>query len=106
MPENWAEIPVPDEALDGEIVQVSVGDTDLALACVDGTWFGFPASCTHAFCLFEDFGELDGTTLICNCHGAEFDLRTGEVLLDPAEEPLKMHNVERHGQILRVQTDP
>ena len=52
-------------------------------------WVAVDESCTHADCPFDADGEVfDGTVLACNCHGSEFDLRTGEVLLGPAEQPL------------------
>ena len=27
--------------------------------------------------------------IVCNCHGSEFDLRTGDVLRGPAEYPVR-----------------
>ncbi|MFE9672660.1 Rieske (2Fe-2S) protein [Streptomyces sp. NPDC006259] len=41
--------------------------------------------CTHAGC---PINKLDGTTLVCPCHGSEFDATTGEVLREPATVPL------------------
>ncbi|MET9506241.1 Rieske (2Fe-2S) protein [Streptomyces sp. NPDC006622] len=41
--------------------------------------------CTHAGC---PINKLDGTTLVCPCHGSEFDATTGEVLRKPATVPL------------------
>lgn len=52
-------------------------------------WVAVDDECTHAACPFSLDGEVfDGTVLGCNCHGSEFDLRTGEVLLGPAERAL------------------
>ncbi|MFF9176341.1 ubiquinol-cytochrome c reductase iron-sulfur subunit [Streptomyces sp. NPDC014793] len=41
--------------------------------------------CTHAGCVIN---KLQGTTLVCPCHGSEFDAVTGKVLRAPATEPL------------------
>ncbi|MFI8345908.1 Rieske (2Fe-2S) protein [Streptomyces sp. NPDC085596] len=41
--------------------------------------------CTHAGCVIN---KLRGTTLVCPCHGSEFDAVTGKVLQAPATEPL------------------
>ncbi|MFD5271971.1 Rieske (2Fe-2S) protein [Streptomyces sp. NPDC058335] len=45
----------------------------------------YSSICTHAGC---PINKLDGTTLICPCHGSEFDATTGEVLRAPATVPL------------------
>ena len=66
----------------------------LALAKSQERWFVFRDECTHAACAFSQDGEVMDTTLICNCHGAEFDLLTGAVLQGPAEEPLKVFPVQ------------
>ncbi|MFI9252386.1 Rieske (2Fe-2S) protein [Streptomyces sp. NPDC053069] len=41
--------------------------------------------CTHAGC---PINKLEGTTLICPCHGSQFDAVTGKVVQSPATEPL------------------
>ncbi|MHC3468588.1 Rieske (2Fe-2S) protein [Streptomyces sp. 7R007] len=51
----------------------------------DGTLKAFSTICTHALC---PINKLEGTTLICPCHGSRFDATTGKVLHDPATEPL------------------
>ena len=43
-------------------------------------WVLVPDACPHAKCPFTTDGKLvGGTTLICHCHGSEFDLLTGQV---------------------------
>jgi Rieske Fe-S protein len=51
----------------------------------DGTLKAFSTICTHAGC---PINKLQGTTLICPCHGSEFDAMTGKVVQAPATEPL------------------
>ena len=55
-------------------------------------WTMFEDRCPHAGCSFvQDGGEVaDGTTLLCACHGSEFDLRDGSVLLGPATRGLEL----------------
>ena len=50
--------------------------------------------CSHADCSFSSDGELDGLTAICDCHGSEFDVRTGTVLAPPADEPIATYPVK------------
>jgi nitrite reductase/ring-hydroxylating ferredoxin subunit len=57
-------------------------------------WAAAEDGCPHAGCSLAEMGELfDETVLVCNCHGSEFDLLTGQVLRDPAEAPLRMFRV-------------
>ncbi|HKV67104.1 MAG TPA: Rieske (2Fe-2S) protein [Gaiellales bacterium] len=89
-----ARVDVDPDAPTGTILAVEVDGVALALIRhVDG-WAAADRDCPHAGCSLVRDGEVvDGTTLICNCHGSEFDLRTGEVLLDPADRPLRLRRV-------------
>jgi nitrite reductase/ring-hydroxylating ferredoxin subunit len=80
----------------GTVERASVGDAPVAVIRHAEGWAVVADRCPHAGCAFTRKGEVvDGTTLICNCHGSEFDLRTGAVLLEPAEEPLTLFPVRR-----------
>ncbi|MFF8033836.1 MULTISPECIES: Rieske (2Fe-2S) protein [unclassified Streptomyces] len=57
----------------------------------DGALKAYSSLCTHAGC---PINKLEGTTLICPCHGSEFDATTGKVLREPAVAPLKALTVE------------
>ncbi|MGW3631205.1 Rieske 2Fe-2S domain-containing protein [Streptomyces sp. NPDC005122] len=52
----------------------------------NGSLKAFSTICTHAGCAID---RLRGTTLVCPCHGSEFDAATGQVLRAPATAPLK-----------------
>jgi nitrite reductase/ring-hydroxylating ferredoxin subunit len=86
-------------ARDGEIRRMRIGDSDVALASVEGAWLAFDDECTHHACPLHD-GVLDGATIECECHGSIFDLRTGEALRGPATEPIRLHATEvRDGRV-------
>ncbi|MEU9448428.1 Rieske (2Fe-2S) protein [Streptomyces sp. NPDC048277] len=51
----------------------------------DGALKAYSTVCTHAGC---PINKLQGTTLVCPCHGSEFDAMTGKVVRSPATEPL------------------
>ncbi|MEV0181431.1 Rieske (2Fe-2S) protein [Streptomyces sp. NPDC050625] len=51
----------------------------------NGTLKAYSTICTHAGCAIN---KLQGTTLICPCHGSEFDAVTGKVVQAPATVPL------------------
>lgn len=46
----------------------------------------FSTKCTHAGCRI---GTNTGTVLQCNCHGSQFDAKTGKPLKGPAIKPLQ-----------------
>lgn len=68
---------------------LTVDGVNLVAAAVDGTWYAVEDRCSHAGCVFSEDGERDGWQVICNCHGSEFDLRTGAVQRGPAELPIR-----------------
>ena len=62
---------------------VKVGDQQILLANVDGTYFAIANKCTHAGGSLVN-GTLEGTCVRCPRHGALFDLRTGRNM-EPAK---------------------
>jgi nitrite reductase/ring-hydroxylating ferredoxin subunit len=82
---------------------VDVRGTRIAIANVDGTYYAFDEACTHEQCSLVENGELVGATVICVCHGSEFDVRTGSVLAPPARLPLKTYPVRVEGDVLRIE---
>jgi nitrite reductase/ring-hydroxylating ferredoxin subunit len=103
MPDQWTELQLLDDAEADVVIGARAGDHQLAAVLRDGRWRVFADLCTHAECAFTDYGEIaeDGA-LICNCHGAEFSLEDGAVLLEPAEEPLRLLDVREHEGQLQV----
>lgn len=89
------------------MLALTVAGVDLVIAGVEGAWFGVEDRCAHAGCLFSEDGEIDGDDLICNCHGSEYDIRTGDVRRGPAERPVCTFPVRVNGDRLEVDlTDP
>ena len=67
---------------------------------IGGTYYAVDDSCPHRECSMEH-AKLKGTTIICPCHLAQFDLETGEVLAEPVEfpptGPLPVHQAKTEG---------
>ena len=76
----------------GSLSAVEAGGESLAIANIDGSFYAISNVCTHRGCSISE-GSVSGTELTCVCHGARFDLRTGEVLGGPARESLKTYPV-------------
>ena len=86
----------------GALALIDVGGTRIAIANVDGVFYAFDDACTHEQCSLAE-GDLEGAKVICACHGAEFDVRTGEVLAPPATEPLRVYPVRVSDDALHIE---
>lgn len=75
---------------------------EIVLFNVDGDFFALDNLCTHEEGPLCE-GEIEGHEVTCPWHGAKFDIRTGEVLQDPAYEPVARHNVRIAGNDLEVE---
>jgi nitrite reductase/ring-hydroxylating ferredoxin subunit len=59
----------------------------IAVARVEDDVFAVDDRCTHEDWSLCD-GYVEGGEIVCGLHQARFDLRTGEVTMAPATEPL------------------
>ena len=64
---------------------VNVEDKEIAVFNVDGEFFAIDDKCSHSDESLSE-GEVYGCKVECPAHGAEFDLKTGEVLTPPASK--------------------
>ena len=67
----------------------------ISVARVDNRLYAFDDLCTCAerACPLSG-GLLNGTTLMCQCHGSRYDISTGAVIGGPATEPLDTYEVQ------------
>lgn len=66
---------------------------------LDGDLYAFADLCTHERCPLSA-GRLEDSTIMCQCHGSTFDVRTGQVLRGPATAPLATYPVrEKDGNV-------
>ncbi len=89
-----------DEVGEGQAAAFAVGDEEVAVARVDGDLYAFSDICTHRACNLSAGGEINGTTIECECHGSVFSMETGAVVNPPATEPIATFQVrEVDGEI-------
>ena len=79
-----------------------VHGTQITVANVGGAFHAFDDTCTHLQCSLAE-GDLEETTVICPCHGSEFDVRSGEVLQGPAREPVETYETRVEDGNLEIQ---
>jgi 3-phenylpropionate/trans-cinnamate dioxygenase ferredoxin component len=87
-----------DDAIpNGVVVPFYLGDRKLriSIARVDDHFYAFDDLCTCAddACPLSG-GLLTGTTIMCQCHGSEFDVTAGAVVNGPAPWPLNVYDVQ------------
>jgi nitrite reductase/ring-hydroxylating ferredoxin subunit len=90
-----------DDLREGDMRAFDVHDTRIAVANVGGTFYAFGDTCTHRQCSLAE-GDLEETTVICVCHGSEFDVTSGEVLGLPAREPVGSYEARVVGENLEI----
>ena len=90
-----------DELPPGTMRVFQVGGEDITVANVDGAFHAIDDECTHKACSLGD-GDLEGTNVVCPCHGSEFDVRTGEVVTPPATRPVATYEVVVENGEVRV----
>ena len=77
----------------------SDGSPDILIRETDGSLKAFSAVCTHAGCTVG----YEGGTIVCPCHGGEYNAETGEVIAGPPPSGLVPKKVlEAGGQIYAV----
>lgn len=77
---------------EGKPIRVEKNGQSICVTRVGREVFAIEDTCTHSDASLSE-GEVSGTTIECWLHGAEFDLRTGEVLSLPATVGVKTFGV-------------
>jgi 3-phenylpropionate/trans-cinnamate dioxygenase ferredoxin subunit len=85
------------------LLPVRVDGRAIVLTAIAGSWYAVEDRCSHAGCAFSEDAAVEGDRLVCDCHGSEFDIRTGAVAGPPASEPIATFPVRENGGFLEVE---
>jgi nitrite reductase/ring-hydroxylating ferredoxin subunit len=99
---EFVSVGTPDAVREGEATAFSANGEEVAVARVDGDLLAFSDVCTHRACNLANGGEIEGTTITCECHGSVFDMKTGAVMEGPATEPIVTFEVRVEGPDLQI----
>jgi 3-phenylpropionate/trans-cinnamate dioxygenase ferredoxin subunit len=100
-PPEGFEVVMHREALaPGELAEVIIGGTAIALANVGGKFFAMSNSCPHAGGPIGD-GKLDEHKVTCPYHGWSYDVRDGKCFVD-ADVKLPTYDVRVVGDAVCV----
>lgn len=104
MTAQWVPLCAQDELEDGAMAAFEVGDYQVALYRVGGSYFATTNVCSHAYTLLTD-GWLEGRLVECPLHGAQFDVASGEVVRGPADCPVQAYEVRINDNLVEVKLD-
>jgi nitrite reductase/ring-hydroxylating ferredoxin subunit len=100
MPE-FVKVASASEIPPGEMLIVEVDGEEVAIANVDGEFCAFQNACTHRAGPLGE-GILTGDVVECPFHAGQFNVRTGEVVAPPPQEPLKTYAVQVDGDEISI----
>ncbi|NKC16724.1 MAG: Rieske 2Fe-2S domain-containing protein [Gammaproteobacteria bacterium] len=73
----------------------------IAIVALDDEYFAIDDTCTHdRFSLCD--GYIEGDEIVCPLHLARFAIRTGEVRMAPAYEPLQTYPLKLEGDDIYI----
>ena len=76
---------------EGKLHKVSADGKEILLINIGGKFFAMDDTCTHAGASLSE-GKLDGSTVTCGWHGAQFNCNTGNLEKFPA----KINNLQSY----------
>lgn len=82
-----------DDLAPGKMAKVALAGKMILIANIEGEFHAADDSCTHEEVSLCN-GALLGDYVMCPYHGSRFNLKTGVVQEDPAEEDLRIYPVE------------
>ena len=77
---------------DREPYPVEIVGEEIALVSMDEDIFAINNICTHEFACLSD-GFIEGDRIVCPLHLAEYEIKTGAAVEDPAEIDLQTYTV-------------
>ncbi|MGH2453019.1 MAG: Rieske (2Fe-2S) protein [bacterium] len=81
----------------GKARLVTVGSAPIALFRTGDGWYAIDNTCPHRGCPLAD-GDVEGFVVTCPCHGSQFDIRTGSVLMPPAVSSVRAYRITVQGE--------
>lgn len=74
---EFVKVATVDKIPAGKKIKVEAKNKEIMLSNVDGKIYAIDNICSHEQCGLDE-GDLEGFTITCSCHGAKYDVRTGD----------------------------
>ncbi|HEX8918199.1 MAG TPA: Rieske 2Fe-2S domain-containing protein [Chloroflexota bacterium] len=81
--------------------KADVKGVPILLVRIQDTLYALDDTCVHAGCSLAG-GHLQGASIVCPCHGSQFDLRDGSVINGPATMPEPYYDVRVQNGMIEV----
>ena len=101
MTQNFIKVARLADIKPGKMKCVKVNNRRYLLANIDGTLYATDDMCTHEDASLSS-GSLHGEFVKCPLHNSRFNVRTGQVMEDPATENLVTHAVKIDGDDILI----
>jgi 3-phenylpropionate/trans-cinnamate dioxygenase ferredoxin subunit len=90
-----------DSLLESKPIKLDLNGTPVCVTRIGDEVFAIADTCSHSEASLSE-GDVTGFKIECWLHGAEFDLRTGEVATPPASIPVETFEVNRTGDVVTI----
>lgn len=99
---TWVRAASLADVSEGDVLGVTIGETEIALYKLGGRIYATSNICTHALGRLSD-GSVYGEAIECPLHAGRFDIKTGRGLCDPITEDIQTYRVRVHGDEVHVE---
>ncbi|CAB4539907.1 MAG: Rieske 2Fe-2S domain-containing protein [Actinobacteria bacterium] len=86
---------------DSKPIKIDVDGTAVCVTRIGDEVFAIADTCSHSDASLSE-GDVSGFKIECWLHGAEFDLRNGEVVTPPASIPVETFEVDRSEDVIKI----
>ena len=90
-----------DSLVDSKPIKIDLDGSPVCVTKIGEEVFAIADTCSHSDASLSE-GEVNNFKIECWLHGAEFDLRTGEVATPPASIPVETYEVNRNGDEITI----
>ena len=87
-----------------QMKKVSIDGNDIVVMNIDANYFAISDTCSHAGGSLSE-GKIEGSTITCDWHGAQFECRSGKLIKFPGEiNDLRSYDVVVESDDIFVET--
>ena len=90
-----------DSLVESKPIKLDLNGTPVCVTRIGDEVYAIADTCSHSEASLSE-GDVTGFKIECWLHGAEFDLRTGEVATPPASIPVETFEVNRTGDAVTI----
>ena len=90
-----------DSLSDRKPIKIDLDGSPVCVTRIGDEVFAIADTCSHSEASLSE-GDVTDFKIECWLHGAEFDLRSGEVVTPPASIPVEVFEVHRNGDAITI----